>query len=62
MPTVQVPDERLVKKTASAAVGTDAPPAPPEAVDQLTVLVAFQVPVPPTQYLFAIIQLLEAKG
>jgi len=41
-------------KTLSALVGTDAPPAPPLAADQLVVFVASQVPVPPTQYLFAI--------
>ena len=37
------------KNTESAAVGTDAPPAPPEMVDQLVVDVVFHVPVPPTQ-------------
>lgn len=35
-------------------VGTDAPLAPPEDADQFVVLLVFQVPVPPTQYLFAI--------
>jgi hypothetical protein len=38
----------------SAAVGTEAPDAPPLVVDQLVVDEAFHVPVPPTQYLFAI--------
>jgi hypothetical protein len=37
------------KNTLSDAVGTDAPPAPPDDVDQLVVLVESQVPVPPTQ-------------
>ena len=43
------------KNTESAAVGTDAPLAPPEDADQLVVDEVFHVPVPPTQYLFAII-------
>lgn len=37
----------------SAAVGTLAPVAPPDVALQLVVLDVFQVPVPPTQYLFA---------
>jgi len=37
------------KYTSSAAVGTDAPPAPPDEADQLTVLVASHVPVPRIQ-------------
>jgi hypothetical protein len=37
------------KNTLSDAVGTDAPPAPPDEADQLTVLVASHVPVPRTQ-------------
>jgi hypothetical protein len=37
------------KNTLSAAVGTDAPPTPPDDVDQLVVLVPSQVPVPRTQ-------------
>jgi hypothetical protein len=41
--------------TASAMVGTEAPPAPPLDVDQFVVLDASQVPLPPTQYLLAII-------
>jgi hypothetical protein len=40
--------------TASAAVGTEAPPAPPEVADQFVVVVASQVPLPPRQYLSAI--------
>jgi hypothetical protein len=46
--------EALSIITASAAVGTEAPLEPPEAVDQLVVDDVFQVPVPPTQYLLAI--------
>ena len=42
------------KNTLSDAVGTENPPAPPLVSDQLTVLVASQVPVPRTQYLSAI--------
>lgn len=37
------------KKTLSAAVGAEAPPAPPEVVAQFVVVEASQVPVPPTQ-------------
>jgi hypothetical protein len=37
------------KNTLSDAVGTDAPPAPPDDADQLAVLVLLQVPVPRTQ-------------
>lgn len=39
--------------TSSAAPGTDAPPAPPDVADQLAVVVASQVFVPPTQNLAA---------
>jgi hypothetical protein len=42
------------KNTLSDAVGTDAPPVPPEVADQLVVLVESQVPVPRIQYLSAI--------
>jgi hypothetical protein len=42
------------KNTLSDAVGTDAPPTPPDDADQLVVLVESQVPVPRTQYLSAI--------
>jgi hypothetical protein len=42
--------------TSSTAVGTLAPLAPPDVALQLVVLVVFQVPVPPTQYLSAISQ------
>jgi hypothetical protein len=53
---VQVPvPDRLSKITVSAATGAEAPLAPPDAVDQFVVLDEFQVPVPPTQYLVAII-------
>jgi hypothetical protein len=45
------------KKTESAAVGTDAPPAPPDVVAQLRVFVVFQEDAPPTQYRFATIHL-----
>jgi len=41
------------KKTLSAAVGTEAPDAPPDVADQTVVDVVFHVPVPPTQYLSA---------
>jgi hypothetical protein len=41
--------------TSSAFVGTEAPLAPPEVADQCVVVVESQVPVPPTQYLLAII-------
>jgi hypothetical protein len=41
--------------TSSEAVGTEAPPAPPDVADQLVVEEASHVPFPPTQYLEAII-------
>jgi hypothetical protein len=41
--------ELASKNTLSAAVGTDAPPAPPDDADQLAVLVLLQEPVPRTQ-------------
>ena len=50
--TVYVPT--WSKNTESEGVGTLAPLDPPELVLQLVVLDEFQVPVPPTQYLFAI--------
>jgi len=37
------------KNTLSDAVGTDAPPAPPDDADQLAVLVLLQEPVPRIQ-------------
>lgn len=44
---VQVPPALPAsKKTASADVGTDAPPAPPLEADQLAVFVVSQLPVP----------------
>jgi hypothetical protein len=50
-----VPVPELASKiTASAAVGAEAPPAPPDVVDQFVVVVVSQVPAPPRQYLFAI--------
>jgi hypothetical protein len=55
VPRVIGPNPELaLKNTSSALVGTLAPPAPLLVADQLVVFVAFQVPVPPTQYLFAI--------
>lgn len=48
---------KLVTNTASEVVGTEAPPVPPEEVDQLVVETEVQLPVPPTQYLFAILTL-----
>jgi hypothetical protein len=48
-----VPEEAL-KNTLSEAVGTAAPPAPPEVKDQFVVVVVSQVPAPPTQYLSVI--------
>jgi hypothetical protein len=51
--TVYVP--AWSKNTESAAVGTEAPPAPPEVALQLVVRVVFQVPAPPRQYLFAML-------
>jgi hypothetical protein len=53
MVTVYVP--AWSKKTLSATVGTLAPLGPPLLALQLVVLVVFHVPVPPTQYLSAII-------
>ena len=50
---VQVPVDRLSKKTSSADVGTLAPPAPPDVVDHLVPAVPSQDAVPPTQYLSA---------
>ena len=48
---VQVPVDRLSKKTSSAVVGTLAPPAPPDVVAHLVPAVPSQDAVPPTQYL-----------
>lgn len=44
------------KNTASVDVGAEAPEEPPEVADQFAVLTPSQVPVPPTQYLFAILR------
>jgi hypothetical protein len=52
--TVLAPEAAL-KKTISAAVGTETPPAPPEVADHLVPAVASHVAFPPTQYLLAII-------
>jgi len=41
------------KNTLFVAVGTDAPEAPPEDVDQTVVEDVSHVPAPPTQYLFS---------
>jgi hypothetical protein len=49
--TVYVP--AWSKKTESADVGAEAPAEPPDDADQCVVVVS-HVPVPPTQYLFAI--------
>jgi len=54
--TVTVPDPDAESKYASSeVVGTDAPLAPPDKVDQFVVLVQFPLP-PETQNLFAITQ------
>jgi hypothetical protein len=50
---VPVPDAES-KMTASLAVGTEAPGAPPDVADQFRTFIVFHVPEPPTQYLFAI--------
>jgi hypothetical protein len=53
---VTVPDpEPESKNTASTDVGADAPLAPLDVADQFAVDEASHVPVPPTQYLFAIV-------
>lgn len=52
MVTVLAPDS-AVKNTASADVGTLAPPAPPSVVAHLVPAVPSQAAVPPTQYLSA---------
>jgi len=46
--TIPEPDSESIN-TVSAVVGTDAPPAPPEVVDQFVVFDPSQVPDPPTQ-------------
>lgn len=46
--------ELASKIATSAAPGTLAPPAPPDVADHCVVVAVSQVPVPPTQYLFAI--------
>ena len=63
VPMVTVGDapEEESKKTSSAEVGADAPPLPPEDVDQLVVLDEFHVPEPPTQYLFAMFMSLQLE-
>jgi len=52
---VTVPVDATSKKTASAVVGTDAPPAPPDVVAHFVPAVPSQDAVPPTQYLSAIL-------
>jgi hypothetical protein len=47
--------ELASKNTLSAAVGTEAPLTPPEEADHLVVLDELQEPVPPTQYLSAML-------
>jgi len=49
------------KYTLSAEVGLDAPGLPPLVADQWFVL-SLQLPVPPTQYLFAIVYHLPSVG
>ena len=44
-----VPFDKELKITSSATVGNPAPPDPPEDKDQLVVVAASHVPVPPTQ-------------
>ena len=56
---VQVPVDRFVKNTASADVGTLAPPAPPDVVAHLVPAVPSQAAVPPTQKRSAILALLK---
>jgi hypothetical protein len=52
----QVPVPELESKVAvSAVVGAEAPEAPPEVAAQLAVLLASQVPLPPTQKRAAIV-------
>jgi len=54
--TVTVPPPELkLKNTSSAAVGTEAPPTPPEVADQLAVFAPDQLPEPPIQYLLAML-------
>lgn len=60
MVTVLAPDD-AVKNTASADVGTLAPPAPPSVADHLVPAVPSQDAVPPTQYRSAILVLLVAQ-
>jgi len=57
--TVYVPVRS--KNTESAAVGADAPLAPPGVADQLVVEVVLQVPEPPTQYLLAMFRHLQQE-
>ena len=55
MVTVAAVPELASKNTSSTVVGALDPEAPPEVAAQFVVLVLFQVPLPPTQYLFAIV-------
>lgn len=55
-PRVTAPDPEFASKYAwSPALGTDAPEAPPEVVDQFAVFAAVHDPDPPTQYRLATI-------
>ncbi len=47
--------EAVSKTTSSVGEGTLAPPPPPEVADQFVVVLPSQFPVPPTQYLVAIL-------
>ena len=51
--------ESVSRSTVSDDVGTEAPPAPPEVAAQFVVVLASQLPVPPTQNLVAILVLLR---
>lgn len=53
--------EDVSKMTLSADVGAEAPPDPPDDVDQFVVVEASHVPDHPTQYLFAIFDALSNR-
>ena len=61
MVTVLAP-ESDVKKTSSADVGTDAPPAPPFVADHFVPAVPSQLAEPPTQYLSAMFKPYSTKN
>ncbi len=52
--TTLVPRLKISKNTSSAAVGTAAPPTPPEVVAHLVPAVVSHVAVPPTQKRLAV--------